>query len=163
MLSLPLLNKKYFTMKIFIILTVAVLLSLTALSQEEHVNWSVTQSRSENGSYNLIITADIHPDWYIYGMNIGDGGPLPLILSIENQETVVSSATFSEITEPTVMYDEIFEMNVSSYMHQAKFKCNYVPKTDIMSVSLIIDGQACNKVNGSCIQVYQNITVNIQQ
>ncbi|MDD3687653.1 MAG: protein-disulfide reductase DsbD family protein [Bacteroidales bacterium] len=150
-------------MKIFSILTVAVLLSLTALAQEEPVNWSVTQSRSEDGSYNITITADIHPDWYIYGMNIGDGGPLPLLLSIENQETVVSSVTFSEITEPTVMYDEIFEMNVSSYMHQAQFKCNYVPKTDIMSVSIIIDGQACNKVNGSCIQVYQNITVNIQQ
>ena len=150
-------------MKILTILTVAVLFCLTALAQDEPANWSITQSRSEDGSYNLIITADIHQEWYIYGMNISDGGPLPLLLSIENQETVISSAVFSEITTPTVMYDEVFEMNVSSYMHQARFKCNYVPKSAIMSVSLIIDGQACNKVNGTCIQVYQNITVNIQQ
>ena len=149
-------------MKLVTILSAIILLSLTAISQENPVVWDITQSRSEDGSYNLHITTDIHPDWYIYGMNIGDGGPLALSFSFENQNDVVSYASFKEITSATNVYDEVFEMNVSTYSNNAEFKCNFVPWPDKTAVTLIIDGQACNKTNGSCIQVYQMVTITIQ-
>lgn len=149
-------------MKQITLISALILLSLTAISQNTAATWNITQSRSEDGSHNLHITANIHPDWYIYGMNIEEGGPLPLHFSFENQNEVVSSAVFTEKTTATTAYDEVFEMNVSSYSNNPEFRCNYVPRPDKTSVTLIIDGQACNKINGSCIQVYQMISLTIQ-
>lgn len=136
-------------------------MSFGIFAQTNPVTWSITQNRVEDGSYNVIISADIHPDWYIYGVDIGEGGPLPLIISIEDRENTVYSAHFSVLTPATTSYDEIFGMNVSSFKSHADFKYNYVPKSDILSLTIIIDGQACNKINGSCVQVFENIPFTI--
>jgi hypothetical protein len=147
-----------------IIFIVAILtFSLSVFSQESPVAWQVSQNRVVDGSRNIIITANINPNWYIYGMNMGEGGPLPLLLSFENQGSNVVWANFTEVTPATSMYDEVFSMNVTSYTLQAEFKCNYVPKADVTSLTLIIDGQACNKITGICAQVSQSIPILIQE
>lgn len=150
-------------MKHILFLTAMLTFSLSIFSQESPVNWTISQERVADGSFNITINADINSDWYIYGMNMSEGGPLPLLLSFENSESSVTWAKFSEITPAETMYDEIFNMDVSSYQHSAAFKCNFVPQTGITALTLIIDGQACNKVNGSCIQVLESIPVAISE
>ena len=150
-------------MKRIVLLAAILTISFGVFSQTNPITWSISQSRVADGSYDVIISADIHHDWYIYGMNIGEGGPLPLVISLEDQENVVHSAHFSEITPAVTMYDEVFGMDVSTYKSHAEFKCNYNPKTAISSITLIIDGQACNKINGSCVQVFENIPFTISQ
>ena len=94
-------------------------------------------------------------------MNISDGGPLPLYLSFEDAENIVSAAEFTEISKPKEMYDEVFEMKTSSYSGKVEIKCKFVPKKEVKNINLIIDGQACNKSNGSCVQVYETIPIEI--
>jgi len=147
------------------ILFVAVIITMWfgVQAQTNPISWSTSQSRVADGSYNVIISAEIHPDWYIYGMNIGEGGPLPLLISIEDSENSVYSSTITEITPALSVYDEIFEMDVTSYKNHAEIKCNYVPKTGVTTLTLIIDGQACNKVNGTCVQIFESIPFTISE
>jgi hypothetical protein len=150
-------------MKKIVFFAAIMTISLGVFAQAAPTTWTITQNRVVDGSRNLIITADIHHDWYIYGMNMAEGGPLSLEFSIEDAETTVNSARFTEITPGAVMYDEIFEINVSSYTTQAQFKCNYVPKTGVQTLTLVIDGQACNKINGTCIQIIESIPITISE
>ncbi|HNQ69383.1 MAG TPA: protein-disulfide reductase DsbD family protein [Bacteroidales bacterium] len=142
----------------FLIIVFAYLISF---SQENIVEWKTSVSRIDDGSYNLVINADIDSDWYIYGMNIGEGGPLPLEFSIEDSENKVFTFSFSEISVADKMFDDVFGMDVMSYTHKADFKCNFMLKKDITKLNVIIEGQACNKKNGMCIQISENISCEI--
>jgi hypothetical protein len=134
---------------------------LISFSQENIVEWETSVSRIDDGSYNLVINADIDSDWYIYGMNIEEGGPLPLEFSIEDSENKVFTFSFSEISVADKMFDDVFGMDVMSYTHKAEFKCNFMPKKDINMFNIIIEGQACNKKNGMCVQISENISCEI--
>ncbi len=147
-------------MKRFTILAIFTILAAITFAQEAPVQWQVEQYRDSDGSYILDITADISHDWYMYGMNMEEGGPLPLFLSFENSESLTSSCVFEEVSKAKTMYDDVFEMDVMSYTDKVHIRCVFVPKADVKSLDFIIDGQACNKKDGSCIQVYESIPVN---
>jgi len=145
-------------MKKFALSLIIVLVYMVSFSQENIVEWRTNVSRIDDGSYNLVISADIHSDWYIYGMNNKEGGPLSLEFKIEDSENKVFAFTFSEITTPDKVYDDIFGMDIMSYSHKADFKCNFMPKSGITSLNIIIEGQACNKKNGMCVQISEKVT-----
>lgn len=147
-------------MKRFTILTIFTIIAAISFAQEASITWQVEQTRDADGSYILNITADISHDWYMYGMNMDEGGPLPLYLSFEDSDEKTTSVKFEEITKAKTMYDDVFEMDVMSYTDKVHIKCIFVPKTEVKSLDLIIDGQACNKKDGSCIQVYDSIPIN---
>lgn len=150
-------------MKKTLLLSFLLVLSISIFAQESIVNWKVDQSREETGSHILKISAEIPHDWYIYGMNMEEGGPLPLYLSFEDSENLVNSVEFKEISKPKQMFDDIFGMNVNTYMEYVEIKCIFVPKSNVSTINLIIDGQACNKKDGSCVQVYQTIEIEIMK
>jgi len=154
--------KKIFKMKKITTLIFIFLMSFVAFSQENPVIWDINQSRSEDGSYNLHIKAEIQNNWYVYGMNLEEGGPLSLEFNIDDRNNKVYDLSFKEITPAISVFDEVFNMNVGTYQANVEFRANYVPITDIMSFVLIIQGQACNTANGSCIQVYEEIPITIQ-
>jgi hypothetical protein len=150
-------------MKSGIILSFFVIFSLISFSQESLINWNIEQSRQDDGSYVLTIKADIPADWYIYGMNMDEGGPLPLFIGFEDSENLIQKSDFSEIKKAKTMYDDVFGMDVMSYSDKVEIKCVFVPKPDITSINLIIDGQACNKKDGSCMQVYESLPIEISK
>jgi hypothetical protein len=146
--------------KTFVIILLAII-SFATFSQESIVNWKIEQSREETGSYLLNISAEIPYGWYIYGMNMDEGGPLPLFISFEDAENKIITSEFTEISIANKMYDEVFGMDVNSYTKKVEIKCMFVPKRETEKITLIIDGQACNKKDGSCIQVYETIPLEI--
>ncbi len=148
-------------MKKALILSLLFIVSISMLAQESNIEWKIDQSREATGSHSLIISAEIPNTWYIYGMNMDEGGPLPLHLSFEDSKNLLHVVEFKEISKPKEMYDDVFKMNVNSYMEKVEIKCVFVPKSDVTKINLIIDGQACNKKDGSCVQVYENIEIEI--
>ena len=94
-------------------------------------------------------------------MNMDEGGPLPLFISFEDAENKIITSEFTEISIANKMYDEVFGMDVNSYTKKVEIKCMFVPKRGTEKITLIIDGQACNKKDGSCIQVYETIPLEI--
>ena len=148
-------------MKKTLILSLLFVISISLFAQESIIDWKIDQSREDTGSHALLISAEIPVDWYIYGMNMEEGGPLPLFIEFEDSENLMHAVEFKEISKPKEMYDDIFEMNVNSYTKKVEIKCIFVPKEGVSTVNLIIDGQACNKIDGSCVQVYENIKIEI--
>ncbi len=150
-------------MKFLTTLSLIIFMSFVAFSQENPVNWNISQSRSADGSFNIHISAQIQNNWYIYGMNNAEDGPMPLEFSIDDKDNKVYYAEFSEITQANTIFDNVFNMNVSTHQGTAEFKANYLPKTDIMSLNIIIEGQICNTLNGVCSQIYEEIPLTIQR
>ncbi|MDD2387754.1 MAG: protein-disulfide reductase DsbD family protein [Bacteroidales bacterium] len=148
-------------MKKILIISLLIGFGLISYAQESIVNWKIQQSREVTGSHILIISAEIPQEWYIYGMNMEKGGPLPLFFAIENDDEKVIVAEFSEISKAKEVYDDVFSMNVSSYFDKVEIKCTFIPKSETTEFNLIIDGQACNKKDGTCVPVYQTIPVEI--
>lgn len=138
-------------------------MSLSAFTQENPITWNINQSRLDDGSYNLHINADIQRNWYVYGMNLDEGGPMPLKFDIKDKNDIIDSIDFKEVTQAITVYDDVFTMNVSTYQGKSEFSVNYVPKTEINSLTLIIDGQACNTENGLCTLIYEEIAITIQK
>ena len=88
----------------------------------------------------------IDQGWYIYGIDIPDGGPYPTSLSIDRVEGAVAVGGFeARDSKLNSGYDAIFEMTIGSYEGTAKFvqlfkvtdKNKFVLEGDIRS-------QACN-------------------
>ncbi|MDD3859204.1 MAG: protein-disulfide reductase DsbD family protein [Bacteroidales bacterium] len=148
-------------MKRYILALTLVFVTLITYSQENIAEWKTSVSRIDDGSYNLIISADIHSDWYIYGMKNTDGGPLALEFSIKDSDSNFHTVSFMEISVADKTFDDVFGMEVETYSKKAEFKCNFVPKSGIESFNLIIEGQACNKHNGLCVQISENISCEI--
>ena len=133
-----------------------------AIAQESPISWEINESRADDGAYIINISAVIAHDWYVYGMNMDEGGPLPLFISFEDTDSLVSAFKCEEIVIAKKMYDEVFEMDVMSYKNRIHIKCRYVPYAEVTQLNLTIDGQACNKSNGSCMQVYESIPITIK-
>lgn len=148
-------------MKKILTISLLVFIGVFTYAQESIVTWKVEQSIEDTGSHILTLSAEIPHDWYIYGMNMDEGGPLPLYIGIDDADNKVSAAEFSEISKPKEMYDDVFGMTVNSYFDKVEIKCKLVPRTDIKEINIIIDGQACNKKDGSCVQVYETIPVTL--
>ncbi|PLX05974.1 MAG: hypothetical protein C0596_15880 [Marinilabiliales bacterium] len=148
-------------MKKILTLSLFVFLGVFTFAQESIVTWKIDQSIEDTGAHIMTISAEIPHDWYIYGINMDEGGPLPLYMGIEDADNKVSAYSFIEISKPKEMYDDVFGMTVNSYFEKVEIKCKFVPKTDITEINLIIDGQACNKKDGSCVQVYETIPVEL--
>ncbi len=149
-------------LKIFIIL----ILTITnyVFSQTPNIKWDVNYSIEKNNEHKLIVSGEIAENWYVYGMNIPEGGPLPLYLSVENSDEIIESIKFTEISKPKTMYDNVFEMNISSYYPKIEILCKFNLKVEtIDTINLIIDGQACNKKDGRCIQIYETIPINLKK
>lgn len=128
----------------------------------DFVEWKYEIIDLDNGKYEIKIIANIEEKWYIYGMRIEDGGPLPLYLGFENEESLNIIKEFSELTTPTKRFDNVFNMYVTSYENTANFSARLKNDDDLESVVIVIDGQACYTVDGRCVQVYKEITVHFK-
>ena len=149
-------------MKKIVLLLMFSFMVLFAIGQEKPVTWQIEILDNSDG---LKIYADINPEWYIYGMNIEEGGPLPLILSFEtfDQNLELEDVRFEEVKLGKKIYDEVFGMDVIVYTDKIEILCTFSPKTNVKNFYLLIDGQACNKKNGSCQPFFEKILVNLEK
>ena len=142
-----------------IIIILSLLIGQQIFSQELQTKWFYSINRADDGSFILNLKAEIPDIYYMYGMNIKEG-PLPLEFSFENAENFLIEYNFSEITVPKKVFDDVFGVEVSTYHGLAEFQCKFIPKENISSLNLIIDGQVCNKKDGSCFPLRKEIKVN---
>ncbi len=98
------------------------LCSVVALFAEDPVSWTFDLTGGENGEIELRATATIEKDWHIYDPGIGDGGPFPTTLEIEEIVGAETIERFSAVDSKRIdTYDEIFGMDISYYEGKATF------------------------------------------
>ena len=115
-------------------------------AQSDPTEWSFSIEDKGDGEIELVANVAIEQGWYIYGLDIPDGGPYPTSLSIDRVEGAVAVGDFeARDSKLNSGYDAIFEMTIGSYEGTAKFvqrfkvtdKNKFVLEGDIRS-------QACN-------------------
>ena len=115
-------------------------------AQSDPTKWSFSIADKGDGEIELVANVTIDQGWYIYGIDIPDGGPYPTSLSIDRVEGAVAVGGFeARDSKLNSGYDAIFEMTIGSYEGTAKFvqlfkvtdKNKFVLEGDIRS-------QACN-------------------
>ena len=68
-------------MKKIFFLSVAILLTLTSVSGQilKPVKWTISAEQLNDNEYDLIFSAAIDKGWHMYGLNMPEGGPFPLL------------------------------------------------------------------------------------
>ena len=90
----------------------------------EPVKWEARTEPVINSEleYDIIFTAIIDDKWAIYSQNVGEGGPLPTIVSFSssNDYKLVGLTTESDLNKET-KFDSVFQMTVSKFYNKAIF------------------------------------------
>lgn len=90
----------------------------------EPVKWEARTEPVINSEleYDIIFTAIIDDKWAIYSQNVGEGGPLPTIVSFSssNDYKLVGLTTERDLNKET-KFDSVFQMTVSKFYNKAIF------------------------------------------
>lgn len=148
-------------MKLLLLVLISLMLNPVFSGNDKISEWSYELHDRGGDKYEIVVKAKISEDWYIYGMNIpGDEGPLPLFIGFDESESIEILEDFYEKEKPSELFDAVFNMKVTYYDSKSSFK-SVIRTENLDEKTLIIDGQACYKRDGTCVQVYEEIQVKL--
>lgn len=87
----------------------------------EPVKWEFSKERTGEEEARLIIKATIDDNWYLYGQNIPDGGPIPTSFHIDISENFELLGGMEDMTKPEVKFDPFFNMELPLFSTEAAF------------------------------------------
>ncbi len=146
-------------MKLLFLVLISLILIPVFANNDNVSEWSYELRNMGGDKYAIVVSAKISEGWYIYGMNIPDDeGPLPLFIGFSELENIEIIEDFYEKEKPSELFDLVFNMTVTYYDNDSNFK-SVVRTENPDGNTLIIDGQACYKKDGACVQVYKEIKI----
>ena len=141
------------------------LLFLTALAGHGQVikpaNWSYDVSNKSvkiGEEIDLIFTADIHPDWYLYSSDFEcDIGPIVTTFTFEESDSYSLIGGIRPI-DAKEKYDDIFECDYTYFRLKGEFR----QTIKVLKPGLVLNGtyeyQVCTDVDGKCISFDDEFT-----
>ena len=85
------------------------------------VDWSFEARRTAPDAFDLVFTADIDPDWWVYSQDVGEG-PIPTTFSFEEADGyALDGATSEDGAKVKEGIDPMFDVNVKKFADQAVF------------------------------------------
>lgn len=116
---------KYFSPRntaLIVILTGCLLYFPSGFSQIlEPVKWDFSKEEVNEDEVNIIINASIDDNWYLYGQDIPEGGPVPTSFHIEESEHFELIGSMEETVEPETKFDPFFDMELQVFSEEAGF------------------------------------------
>ncbi|MFP4064719.1 MAG: cytochrome c biogenesis protein CcdA [Bacteroidales bacterium] len=84
------------------------------------VDWQFSQEKLDNNEYELKLTANMDPGWYIYGTDLEAGGPIPTSIDFDAGD---GFELVGELQYPDadVKYDPNFDMEIPMYGESVTF------------------------------------------
>ncbi len=96
----------------------------------EPVKWEFAKERSAPRELHLIINATIDEDWYLYGQEIPDGGPIPTFFHIDETEHFELIGSMEDLKSPEIKFDPFFNMDLPLFSNEAGFRQKVKVLTD---------------------------------
>ena len=125
------------------------------------IKWTHHIEKADNQTLKLVVEASIDNKWHLYAMDSPEEGSLPLWFDIQSSKDFSLKGNFTQKTSSHEKYDDIFEVNVKFFEHNAVFEQVFVPiSSDKFSIVLVIDGQACFD-DGKCVMVSDELTISV--
>jgi thiol:disulfide interchange protein len=108
--------------KISLILFALLIFLPSAFSQLlEPVKWEITKQRTGDTELQLVIAATIDDNWYLYGLDVPEGGPIPTSIHVDESEHFELDGRFEELTSPEIKFDPFFNMELPLFSKNAGF------------------------------------------
>ncbi|HEX5171102.1 MAG TPA: cytochrome c biogenesis protein CcdA [Cyclobacteriaceae bacterium] len=131
------------------------LFSSDALSQVlKKVHWITEISRQEakpGDQVELIFKASIDDGWYIYSVDFGDCGPIPMTLTFNQQDGFELVGKLRAINDKT-KHDAIFGCDVRIFEHTGEFRQTIkILSGKASSINGTFEGQVCSEKEGQCV------------
>ena len=124
--------------------TLLALVSFTAMAQEKTVVWNKEVKENGNGSYTLVIKADIADGWHIYDAT---HSITPTTIEFTTSDNVKLSGELNALSVAKKVTDEFFG-DYGEYEGEAIFEQNITLNGDGGVVNALVSYQACTE--GSC-------------
>jgi thiol:disulfide interchange protein len=109
------------------------------------VRWAFSTKQIDEAQVDLIFKATITSPWHMYGLNIAEGGPIPMSISFENMKGFELVGKPSQSPKPEIVDDKIFNMKLELHSSQATFT-QRIKKTRIDSIKIsgTLEFMACS-------------------
>ena len=142
------------------LLYVLLLITTSSYSQiVEPVKWTTATKKISDSEYDLIIHANIKPNYHLYSQKVPDNGPLPTIFIFEKSADYELIGTTTEEKGHTA-YDPTFELNIKYFDTKATFKQRIKVKTkNKFNIIGEIEFMTCNE--SKCVTGYEDIEFKI--
>lgn len=88
----------------------------------EPVSWEFEKERINSEELHLIINVSIDDNWYLYGQDLPEGGPVPTSFRIESSGHFELIGEMEDLTEPEIKYDPFFDMELPLFSNEALFR-----------------------------------------
>ena len=108
------------------------------------IKWSFSVEASDDGTYDLVATADIKKGWYLYSQDNSDEGPVPTSFTFVESD---QNALTDDVTEEGKLikkHDELFEMVISKYQDQVIFRQKYESSDTKANISGYVTFMTCD-------------------
>ena len=124
--------------------TLLALVSFTAMAQEQTVTWNKEVKDNGNGSYTLVIKADIADGWHIYDAT---HAITPTTIEFKASNGVTLDGEVKALSKAKKVTDEFFG-DYGEYEGEAIFEQNITLASEGGKVDAVVSYQACTE--GSC-------------
>lgn len=124
------------------------------------VKWSSSSSKKEvkiGEELELIFTAQIQKEWYLYSSDFEEGGPMVSTFTFEKNKNYELIGGIIPI-EPLKKYDDVFEMDVKFFKKKGEFRQKVKILKKDFKITVSFRGQTCSEIDGKCIPLSQNFT-----
>ena len=143
-------------MRLLLSLLALLLIPFTGYSQLLNpVTWTSKVEALGNGEFNLIVTADLEPEWHMYSQFTADGGGLPIELKWKDASNFELIGKMKE-SKTKVAFNDIFEVDETYFENKAVLTQHVkLKKEQIKTIDLQLDYQVCKEV---CINAKERFT-----
>lgn len=87
----------------------------------EPVRWEFEKEWISGDELLLIAKASIEANWYLYGLEIPEGGPIPTSFHLDDSEHFDLIGDVREVVDPVLKYDPFFDMELPLFSVEAWF------------------------------------------
>ncbi len=146
----------------FLLTFILGIFAANAQQVENPAKWIFSQKSLGNNEYELILKAEIQPQWHIYSMYTPEGGPNATILTFTEKGKGITLLGQAEENEPHKENDPVFGVDVwsfeSEYIIKQKIK---VTDNALASVNGIIEYQVCHE--GQCVRFDESFSIQLDK
>ena len=144
--------KKFFKT---VLLTAMSLLMGSTLAHSQDVQWKYRVNDLGNNTFEIVFDAAIEDTWHMYDLGPYDAmGPNPTMITFEGTEGARLEGEAYELTEPIVVYDEVFGMEIGYYEHAATIAQKVVLTAPSASLKGYVEWMVCNDVGCTPMQYW---------
>lgn len=110
------------------------------------IKWSFEIEQVSDGEYELVATADIKKEWYLYSQHNTDEGPVPTSFAFSKSSTISMVKDVKEEGKLIKKHDELFEMVISKYKSKVIFRQRYKSKDTTANISGYVTYMTCDEL-----------------